>query len=236
MLNKLKSYLKSSPILWKLSLLLLSPKRFFSLFPSKKIKGKGNIITIHPSAKLYNCKFEIIGNNNRINIGKDVIAHHLRFYLLGNSHFIHIEANVQFNRSGVIWLEDDNCKVKVGSQSTFEEVHIAATEPKSNITIGRDCMFATGIEVRTGDSHSLLDNTTGNRINYAKDVVIGDRVWVASNVSLLKGSEILSNSVVATRAVVVSKFNEPNILIAGIPAKKIKDNINWDRKRLYGRN
>jgi acetyltransferase-like isoleucine patch superfamily enzyme len=94
-------------------------------------------------------------------------------------------------------------------------------------------MFANDIDLRTGDSHSIIDSLSSERINYAQDINIGNHVWVASHVSILKGVHISDNSVVATRAVVTKSFQENNILIGGMPAKKIKENINWDRQRTY---
>nr|HQE12748.1 hypothetical protein [Flavipsychrobacter sp.] len=62
---------------------------------------------------------------------------------------------------------------------------------------------------------------------------IGNHIWIASHVSILKGVHIADNTVVATRAVVTKSFIEKNILIGGMPAKKLKENINWDRQRIY---
>jgi acetyltransferase-like isoleucine patch superfamily enzyme len=94
-------------------------------------------------------------------------------------------------------------------------------------------LFAYDIDIRTGDSHSIIDTITNERVNHARDVIIGNHVWVAAHVSILKGSYISDNSVIATRALVTKRFEVPNILIGGIPARKIKSNINWDRKRIY---
>lgn len=93
-------------------------------------------------------------------------------------------------------------------------------------------MFAYDIDLRTGDSHSIIDSKTNERINFAQSITIGNHVWVASHVSILKGVHIPDNSVVATRAVVTKSFNECNILIAGIPAQKVREDIDWKRQRI----
>lgn len=93
-------------------------------------------------------------------------------------------------------------------------------------------MFANYIDLRTGDSHSIIDIVANKRINYAQNIEIGNHVWVASHVSILKGVNILSNSIVATRSVVTKKFYKENILIGGIPANIIKENITWNRNRI----
>ncbi len=204
--------------------------------PKKKIKGKDNNFKIDKSVILYNCTFDIVGNNNQIEISELSILNNVTFFVRGDNNKIKLDKKVRFNTGGSIWIEDYDCEATVGENSTFEDVHIAVTEPKSKINIGKDCMFAYDIDLRTGDSHSIIDSVTNERINYAQNIIIGNHVWIASHVSILKGVYISDNSVVATRAVVTKSFEYENILIAGMPAKKIKENINWDRQRIYNKN
>ena len=41
---------------------------------------------------------------------------------------------------------------------------------------------------------------------------------------------IADNSIVGWGSIVTKEFNEPNVIIAGIPAKIVKRGINWDRR------
>lgn len=82
------------------------------------------------------------------------------------------------------------------------------------------------VHIRTSDSHSILD-LEGNRINSAMDVTIGNDVWVCQRVTMLKGSEIPSNCVVAYGSIVTKRFSEKNCIFGGNPAKIIKNNISW---------
>jgi len=173
------------------------------------IKGKNNKINIEPMARLNNCCFTIIGNNCEIQIGG-------RHTIISNVHF---------------WCQDDNSKVFIGKDFTMEGGHIASTEGKT-ITIGEDCMFASNIEIRNGDSHSIIDTNTGKRINYAEDVVIGSHVWLTSFVKVLKGSVIPNNSIVGNSSVVSHKFQTENGLYAGIPAKLIKESVIFNRYKI----
>ena len=132
-----------------------------------------------------------------------------------------------------IWLEDNNCTLSIGDGTTFEDVHIAITEPYSSVTIGTDCMFAYDIDMRTGDSHSILSLPDNARINMAENIVIENHVWVASHSILLKGTYISENSVIATGSVVTHKFLNKGIIIGGNPAKEISQNITWLRERIY---
>ena len=199
----------------------------------KYIKGNNNIIKYNDNANLIDCTFNITGNNNTIVIDEFCSLKNVTFYINGSDNKIHLSQRVKFRGGGEIWIEDYQCEVEIGECSTFENVHLACTEPHSKIEIGRDCMFAYDIDVRTGDSHSILSSQTKKRINYAKNIKIGNHVWVASHVSILKGVQISDNTVIATRSVVTKSFEEKNILIGGVVAKQIKSNIDWDRRRIY---
>lgn len=233
MKEKIKNFLKQNPILEKYVYMLISGKRIKNNKPKKLIQGKNNNLKINESVILNNCTIDITGNNNEIEIMDFSFFNNVTFFIRGDKNKVRINKKVRFNRGGSIWIEDYNCEINIGEGSSFEDVHIAVTEPGSKIDIGKDCMFADNIDLRTGDSHSIIDSLTNKRINYAKDIIIGNHVWIASNVSILKGVQIAENSVVATRAVLTKSFEDKNILIGGIPAKKLKENINWDRQRIY---
>ena len=232
MKRQIKGVIKNHPFLEKY-LRMMQRKAFFKVSYKRVINGRGNSLKIDGSALFIKCKFDIVGDNNEIIIEKSTLFNNVTFYIRGNNNIIWISKHVSFNHRGSLWIEDENCEIKIGERTTFEDVHIAVTEPKSKITIGEDCMFAKDIDLRTGDSHSIIDSTTMKRINYAKNIEIDNHVWVASHVSILKGVRILKNSVVATRSVVTKSFDKEGILIGGIPVKVLKERITWDRKRIY---
>ncbi|MDR0792649.1 MAG: acyltransferase [Chitinophagaceae bacterium] len=232
-MEKIKRIVKKSPILTKCFRIIRYGKKIKNTVPKKIIKGTKNVFNIDKSALLSNCTFDITGNNNEIEINESSFFNNVTFFIRGDNNKIKIGKCVRFNKGGSIWIEDYGCEAVIGDNSTFENSHVAVTEPNSKIIIGKDCMFAYDIDLRTGDSHSIINSVTNERVNYAQDINIGNHVWVASHVSILKGVHIADNSVVATRAVVTKSFVESNILIGGMPAKKLKENINWDRERIY---
>lgn len=178
---------------------------------SFNLKGRGNKIQVGKS-RLKNCSVSILGDNNSLIIGNECVMGGVRVLILGNNNEIIIGDNVFMNGS------------------TLQPIVINACE-NSRIIIGRDCMFSNNIEIHTSDYHSILDNL-GNRINAAKDVFIENHVWVGFRCTILKGSHISENSIVASNSVVNKRFNEPSSLLAGIPAKIKKENINWDKRLL----
>lgn len=196
------------------------------------IIGDDNIIN-HQNARLNKVEFNITGNNNFIMIHPGSLLNNVSFNIYGDKHKIIIGDNVTFNERGSIWAEDNDCLISIGRDCSFEGVHLSATEPESRLIIGNDCMFSYDIDIRTGDSHSIINRKTGKRINYAKNIKFGDHIWVASHCIFTKGAEIPSHSIVGTGSLVNKAFTEEHVLIAGRPAKILKTDVDWLRERIY---
>lgn len=207
--------------------LLVRIKKSFSPPPSP-FKGSGNIISNKGIFK--NVTYDIIGNNNEIIIGENTFINNALIFIRGDHHRIIIGDNCFFGE-GELWIEDDHCSLIIHSNTTIEQAHLAVTEPSSLLEIHKDCMLAKQVEIRTGDSHSIIDMQTGNRINKAANVVLKEHVWVGAHAKILKGVTIEHNSVIATAAVVTNDIPAHSIA-AGIPAKVIKTNIDWKRERI----
>ncbi len=203
------------------------------LASKRRIIGEGNALRC-TGVTLSKIESDIEGNRNSIDIAEGCFLHGLRFHMRGSNHRVVIGRDCGFHRGGLIWFEDHSCKLEVGDNTTVEDAHIALTEPGSSITIGNDCMLAFDVDIRCGDSHSILDLASGERINYARDIVIGDHVWIAAHVQILKGVRIGSNSIVAIGSVVTGDI-PPNCVAAGIPARVVRNAVTWDRRRLYQR-
>ncbi len=232
MTTQLKDYVKQHPMLMKLAL-LIQTRSVFKPSVTRRIRGKRNRISIDRTAFCVGCVIDVVGNDNTITVHESVRLLNLRFYIRGNNNRIMVSSQVRVNRDGDLWIEDDGGSITIGERCTFEAAHIAVTEPGSGVTIGRDCLFAYDIDIRTGDSHSIIDTQTNERINPARNVVIGDHVWVAAHCSILKGVRLGRNSVVATRSVVTKPFDQEGVIVGGNPARVLKENITWQRERVY---
>jgi len=195
----------------------------------KTIRGQENILRFD-GATLSSVHMDIIGDNNRIEIGRGSVLSNVHFRIRGSGHKIEFGENCRVSRGAVLWFEDHNGLLQVGAGTTMVDVHIAVTE-NSRVVIGEDCMFANDIDIRTGDSHSVIDMQTGERLNQAGDVLIGQHVWIAPHTIVLKGVNIGENSIIATGAV-VTKSCEPGVIMGGNPAKVIKTGVSWKRERL----
>ncbi len=207
--------------------------KYYSLIHSnkKKVLGSNNKInTIDCITK--KVIFDINGDNNIIFVDRNTSLNKVTFFIRGSGHKVYIGKNCTFNQGTIIWVEDNNCTLFIGDNTSVENAHIALTEPYSKILIGSDCMLAYDIDIRTGDSHSIIDIETEQRINNAKDIEIKNHVWIAAHARILKGVTIEENSIVATGSI-VTKSVESNAIVAGSPAKVVKKGVIWNRQRIY---
>ena len=95
-------------------------------------------------------------------------------------------------------------------------------------------MFSNNIIVRCGESpHLLFDYTTKEYIDKSEGVYIGNHVWVGERVYITKKAYINDENIIAACSVVTKKFNEKHTVIAGSPAKIVKDNVQWIKNREY---
>ena len=100
-----------------------------------------------------------------------------------------------------LYIEDDNSSIKIGRKFSMESGHIASTEGRI-IAIGDDCMFSNDIEIRNGDSHAILELESRVRTNEAKDVKIGNHVWLTAHTRVLKGSYIPDDCIIGNSSIV----------------------------------
>ena len=99
----------------------------------------------------------------------------------------------------------------------------------SNVYIGQDSLISTGVLIETNDAHLIYESDGYNftRTNNADDIVVENKVWIGRNVALGKGAYIASGSVIGTKSLVTKSFKKMNCIIAGVPAKIVKQNIFW---------
>lgn len=195
-----------------------------------RLRAHGNRLSAAPSARLRRLQLTVHGSDNHIQVGSNSRVEDVHIYMRGSGHRLVIGEGCHIT-GGSAWFEDYGCVISIGRRTSIQSAHLAATEPGSAIEIGTDCMFAYDIDVRTGDSHSIIDPDTRLRINHARNVTIGDGVWIAAHVSILKGGSVGAGSIVGTRSVVTSEI-PPRSLAVGSPAAVIRTPVRWTRGRL----
>lgn len=218
----IKNYIKSNPNFYYLVSFI--SRSLFNL-TSKKINGSENSII----GKLYTIrksKIKINGHNNIIIFNDYVNIKNCNILISGNNNTITVGANSNLNRL-IIWANDNNNSVTIGDNfKNTGSVSLGVAE-STDIIIGNDCLFADNIDIRTSDSHSII-NKDGIRINNARSCNFGNHVWISKGVTCLKGTSIPDNCLVGAFSLVTgNSVFESNSIIAGNPAKVIKKEIDW---------
>ncbi|MBT5492367.1 4Fe-4S dicluster domain-containing protein [bacterium] len=113
----------------------------------------------------------------------------------------------------------ENGHLVLNSGFINEDVEITCA---SKITIGKDCTIARGVVIRDYDGHTIeLPD-----YEIAKPVTIGSHVWIGNRAMILKGVTIGDGAIVAAGAIVTKDVPKGSI-VAGIPAKVVKEDIKW---------
>ena len=90
---------------------------------------------------------------------------------------------------------------------------------KAHVRIGDDCLIGSHVTVMDCDFHHVENkgwDETGD------EIVIEERVWLANRAMVLKGVRIGHDAVVAAGSVVTHDV-PPRTLVAGVPAKVIRE-------------
>ena len=90
----------------------------------------------------------------------------------------------------------------------------------THIEIGDDCGIGDNVTIMDSNHHSINGNDS------VAPVIIGNHVWICSNAFITAGVTIGDGSVIAAGAVVVQDV-PAHCLVGGVPAKVIKENVEW---------
>lgn len=94
----------------------------------------------------------------------------------------------------------------------------------SGVRIGSGCNISWNVQILDTDFHSVY--VDGKALPRTAPIDIGDRVWIGTNALVLKGVTIGDGAVVAAGSV-VTRDVPPKTLVAGVPAKPVRQIEDW---------
>ena len=113
----------------------------------------------------------------------------------------------------------DGAELVIGSGYCTCDTQIVCAK---KITIGNNVAIARGVIIRDTDAHEIV----GKEHQKIKPVAIEDNVWRGNRAMIMKGVTIGKGAIIAAGAVVTKDVPE-NTIVAGVPAKVIKENVTW---------
>jgi len=142
---------------------------------------------------------------------------------------LHIEGTITFRGKCKIGKAS---KIEVGKNGVLDigENFLISAKSKiichKQITIGKDSVFAWDTLIMDTDYHEIYDHDA-NFINKDKAITIGDKVWIGTRSTVLKGASIPDNTIIAANSLVTKAYPATDTILAGNPARVIKENITW---------
>lgn len=213
---------------------------FKNIFKLKKKQefDSSNIIDINSSA-LHKVNLNIHGKNNKIeikNLSEEILSK-IEISIYGDNCSVFIDENFYTSYGIHILLglnhknyaKINNTHLKIGKNTSIEGARIITFNSNNTITVGDECMLSENVMLYNTDSHPIYNKETGKIINYVHDMTIGNHCWLGMNVKILKNSFIADNCIVGADSVITKKFTESNCILAGVPAKVGRKNIDWKR-------
>ena len=142
-------------------------------------------------------------------------------------------------RAGSVWSCEGGCRISYGT--TVEVLQNGCLDSQyftlntgsvivaaKRILIGQDVMIGRNVILYDSDHHTVLDAQKHTK-NPDAAVEIGDHVWLATNVTVLKGSCIGRNSLIGANSTVQGMI-EPNSLYKTVHTGQIRTGYGtWDR-------
>lgn len=94
------------------------------------------------------------------------------------------------------------------------------------ISLGDNCLISWDNLIMDTDFHKIK-KFNGTITNKDREIVIGNNVWMGCRSTVLKGSIIGNNIVIAASSNIFNKIDGDNQVIGGNPAKVLKTDIIW---------
>lgn len=137
---------------------------------------------------------------------------------------ITIEAPCKFGQ-GIRLISERDSELFVGHH--FSNTAGLTISNRGRIIIGRNCLVSWRTWICDTDFHEIIDMENGHISSPNGEIIIGNHVWLCANSTVLKGSIIADNTIVAANSLVKGQFKSSNCILAGSPAAIKRYGVNW---------
>jgi acetyltransferase-like isoleucine patch superfamily enzyme len=104
----------------------------------------------------------------------------------------------------------------------------------SKCNIGSNCRFSYEVIIRATDGHTIVEKDTRHILNEQKHpLIIGDHCWIGLRTIINKNVQLPHDTIVGSGSVLTKKIDDPYCIIAGSPARVIKNNVKHHKETIY---
>ncbi len=125
---------------------------------------------------------------------------------------------------GTILYVEEGATAEFGNN--FSCSHDCKFYIRKGLRIGDDNMWSYYNVVMDNDGHQIF-NDDNELINPNKEIVFGNKVWMGSRCTVLKGITIPDNTVIATNSVMTKSPDRPGCVVAS--SRILKETVHWER-------
>jgi acetyltransferase-like isoleucine patch superfamily enzyme len=181
----------------------------------------------------------VLSRGTRLKVGRGSRIHLPpgSFLFLGFAHFtpapcsihigkkaqLRIQGTVQLLRGVRVFVNDGAC-LEIGTRSYINDCSTLTCF--DHIKIGSGCSISWNTNIMDGNIHELV--IAGRPRPRSAPVCIGDRVWIGSGATILAGTTIGDQSVVAAASVVTADVPS-GVVVGGNPARILAKDASWEQ-------
>lgn len=145
----------------------------------------------------------------------------------GDGHLCVLRAGVGVNALNLTFRNRDGLLL-FGRGCSARSVDILVEGPRTAVYVGADAMISRNVQIRTSDSHGIVDLSSGEVLNRPRGVVIGAHVWLGQDCIVMPGVTVGAGSIIGARAVVTKAVPARSIAV-GVPARIVRRDVSWTR-------
>lgn len=165
---------------------------------------------------------KIVRNYRKIIFSKKIKCLHMNFNLVGSVDLantnIKLGKNVTIYPGVVFWGEGE---IVIGDNVNIGKDTVIYASKEGGVTIGNNSLIAAQCYIIDMDHGTKSGTLISTQSSSVEEVVIGEDVWLAANVTVLKGSKIGDGAVIGAKSLVKGEIPKDAIAV-GIPAKVLK--------------
>jgi acetyltransferase-like isoleucine patch superfamily enzyme len=180
-----------------------------------RLKGMdiGKKVFIHYSVRFNienNYSLVSIGDNTRIAKRVYIKSREYGRIVISENVYLDDDVRIVAARNGSVTIDDSS---QIGKGSVINS--------GGRVSIGKYCLFAANCQINSSSHGMALGKLILTQSHIHGKIDIGDDCWVGANVAFVMNSEVRDGTVVGSNAVVTKSFSDPNLILAGVPAKLI---------------
>ena len=147
---------------------------------------------------------------------------------------ISLENNAKLILNGEVMLYEGvnirltrNAKLLIGDHTYINRS--SSIDCTMSVTIGDLCAISDNVQILDSDFHEI--STSDYTSIACQPITIGNHVWIGRSAIILKGVTIGDGAIIGAGSV-VTRSVPPKCLVAGVPARIIKENVEWNNIKL----